>query len=539
MWLCAHCSLRPSRTFAAYLGVLSILALLPACRGSSAAAVDAPRRIVLVVIDTLRADHVGAYGGRAATPNIDAFAQEGVVFRRAYSHAPVTGPSHVSMFTGLLPVDHMVQANTQIVAEEVETLAESLRDLGFSTAAFISLGVMTSQWGFAQGFDTYDEEFAGQWFRSGAEVRQRAIDWVTSSGDASAFLWVHFSDPHEPYSPPDQEYPRVEVVLDGRVVGTVEANGYSWDLPVRIAPGEHVLVFRAATGETESEVVFRSIHETGGNARLTLGPGWAEDEGSAPIWWNASTLPSVVRIENPLQRDLQTNLRFFCHEKLGPEEIRQRYRQEVEYVDDQFGRLMEGLRAQGWWNDSLIILTSDHGEGLGDHGLVGHIEQLYETLVHVPLIVASPGRIEPAVVDSVVRHVDLAATIFDYLGRGDRYGRGRSLRPLIEKEVESRRRPAVSLTYRPTASTDRQSLVLGSLKLIHSPLARELELYDLSADPGESRNLASLDARRLEMLRARLERLLEPVAKDGPRAARAATIDEEEERQLRALGYVR
>lgn len=510
------------------------------CLGSGASDLptDAPRRIVLIVVDTLRADHLGAYGGAVATPHLDALARRGVVFERAYSHAPITGPSHVSMFTGLLPVDHRVEGNAQIVAPEVELLAERLREAGYATAGFVSLGVLSRQWGFAQGFDTYGDDFTGQWFRPAEEIRRRAVDWLSRSGSGPAFLWVHFSDPHEPYAPPSRSYPRFDVILDGEVLATVEANGYNWTVPARLSPGDHRIAFRPRDLPAGTRVVFRSIHETGGKARLALGHGWAEEEGSAPIWWNLSTLPAELRAHNPLGRTLATQLRFFCHEDLTIEDVRRLYVKEIEYVDREIGELVAALEQHEGWEDALIFVTSDHGEGLGDHGLVGHIEQLYDTLVHVPLIVVGPGRVEPGRVRHVVRHVDLPATIVDYLGRGERHGRGHSLRRLLEGHDDGRRRPVVSFTGQPTAAHDRRSLVIGSLKYILTLPAGPEELYDLAADPGEVHDLLSGEFQRRGQMRRRLDLLLEPLA-GGPDAVQPADLDDEERRQLRALGYLR
>jgi arylsulfatase A-like enzyme len=518
---------------------LVAIAAPAACRrdASQHPGAGAPRHVVLVVIDTLRADHVGAYGGSASTPVLDALAREGARFHRAYAHIPITGPSHATLFTGLLPIEHKVEGNAQLVAETLTWLPERLGDLGFETAGFVSLGVLQETWGFAQGFDHFDDDFPGQWFRPAAAIRERVGRWLARADDEPSFLWVHLSDPHEPYAPPGLEYPEIEVLLDGEPIAVAKADGYNWTIPLALTPGDHEATLRprAPTGP----LVFRSIHETGGKADLTLGEGWDAPAGSKPIWMNVARLPASLRLHNAERRDLTPDLRFFCHEELEGAELRKRYALEVENADRELGRIIQSLKDHGWWSDTLLVLTSDHGEGLGQHDLIGHIEQLYDTLLHVPLLMVSPGRVPAGVVvQEPVRHVDVAATVFDYLGVAAPASRGRSLRPLLSGG-SAERRPVVSMTLPPTAAHRRRSLLLGRMKYIFTEDGGVEELYDVIADPGELDDLAARQPESVAKLRSRLELLMVPLAGAGAEAVQAIELTDEERRQLQALGYLR
>jgi hypothetical protein len=184
---------------------------------------DCPRRpdqlnynnVVLVSLDTLRADRIGAYGGRnELTPHIDRIARQGVLFERAYASYPNTMSSHASLFTGLLPSEHgVLPGRARSVSEQTEVLAEVFADAGYATAAFTENGFVSSKWGFAQGFDLYHDGsnlVRGSSFAGRAEdTFGRAINWLSQKPDSPVFLFVHSYQVHTPYSPPLREIARL------------------------------------------------------------------------------------------------------------------------------------------------------------------------------------------------------------------------------------------------------------------------------------------------------------------------------------------
>lgn len=182
--------------------------------------------VVLVTVDTLRADKLGAYRGDVPTPNIDRLAADGVVFENTATVAPLTLPAHASILTGTYPLFHGIRDNGgYYLASEQITLAESLRDEGYRTGAFVGAFVLHSRWGLSQGFDRYFDDFQFSEFedpslanvqRPGNEVLAEATEWMRSVGDEPFFSWIHFYDPHTPYAPPES-YRAFSSPYDGEV----------------------------------------------------------------------------------------------------------------------------------------------------------------------------------------------------------------------------------------------------------------------------------------------------------------------------------
>jgi arylsulfatase A-like enzyme len=207
-------------------------------------------------------------------------------------------------------------------------------------------------------------------------------------------------------------------------------------------------------------------------------------------------------------------------------------------VDQQIGQLMAHLEGRGLLDDTLVIFASDHGEGLGDHKHVGHISQLYDSLLRVPLVFSYPGHLpEGVVIEQRVGLVDVLPTVAELLNLLPPAGaRGRSLVPLMLGSA-SPIRPLIAATYRPEASSDKQAIVMDGFKYIHSQLddSEWVELFDLAADPDELEDLAEIQPEVLERLRAALDERLQAIATV---TAREAELGEEERAQLRALGYL-
>ncbi len=491
-----------------------------------------PPNILLIVVDTLRADAVGIYGGGAATPVMDRLAAEGVVFDRAVSHIPITGPSHSSMFVSLPPYGHGVLNNASVLADDFVTLAEVARDAGRTTAGFVSLGVLHHEYGFAQGFERYADAFHRDWMKDAGTVLDEVFAWLDGSFLEPFFACVHFSEPHEPYSPPGLEYPRVRVLHDGREVGHVVADGRAHSFALDVPGGPSDLELRL-DGPSDGRM-FRVpvLRVLGGGFEVEPTTGW--DARRSPTNSPRTTLPATARLVN--ERGARRGvLVVHCVEELTEAEIRERYALEVEAVDRAIGTLLERLRVRGHLDDAVVIVTSDHGEGLGDHGLIGHIDQLYDSLVHVPLIIWSPGRVPGGLrITDPVALSDLAPTVTDLAGLdAPEAWSGQSMTAAWNGGWHPR--PIVLETHRPEAEEDLLGLVWNGLKLIRRPVGTpRVELYDLAADPRELADLAGARPADVADLEAILDRQLSAARE------RAATADlsDEEKAQLRALGYL-
>jgi arylsulfatase A-like enzyme/Tfp pilus assembly protein PilF len=398
-----------------------------------------PRNLLLITLDTTRADRLSAYGGPAQVPNLERLAREGVRFERAFSPAPLTLPAHASLFTGLYPSAHGVRTNGGLrLGDEAVTLAEILRHQGFRTAAIIGSQILDSRFGLDQGFELYDdtlppEERVRTYYaeRPAEEVAERALAWLEERGRERWFLWVHFFDPHFEYRPPEPH---------------------------------------------------RSRHP-----------------------------------DSP-------------------------YDGEIAYVDAQAGRVLDLLRRRGRLDETLVVAAGDHGEGLGDHGEKTHGVFVYDSTMRVPLLMRHPASLEEGGrVESLVRLVDLFPTVLDLLRAPlpSRALHGETLVPLLAAGAAAPPRAAWLESWQPRLNFGWSELVAvrdERWKYIRAPRS---ELYDLGADPGETRNLAARETGRAEEYRAALsamEASLRPGAASG--LARALEMDAEMREALAALGYL-
>jgi len=400
-------------------------------RARQAAPLMAPaadQNVLLITIDTLRADALGSYGGRAATPNLDRLAQGGLRFTFAHAHAVVTLPSHASILTGRYPFEHGVRDNAGYrLDDRAETLAEIARRSGLATGAFVGAFPLDRQFGLAQGFDVYGDvggrmtaqgDFAFT-ERRAEEVAGEARTWIEQQG-SKWFAWVHVFDPHASYAPP--------APFDARYIGDPYAG-------------------------------------------------------------------------------------------------------EVAYTDHALGPLLDAVRRSA--RPTLIVVTADHGEGLGDHGEATHGTFAYESTLRVPLILAQVGPgtdgSRGRSIDAPVRHVDIVPTIAGLLGMsvpGDLPGRS-----LLDADAGEPRHtyfeamtPMLKRGWAPLSG-----VIADRAKYIDLPIA---EVYDLAADPREERNLVASAGASVSALASDLRRF-GAVRPGEPRAENA-----EVRSRLQALGYV-
>ena len=395
--------------------------------------------VLLITIDTLRADRVGAFGGtKPLTPTLDRLAGEGIRLTRAYASAPLTLPSHASLMTAASPPVHGVRNNSLFrLGDKLPTLATVLKSAGYRTGAFVGAFVLDARFGLNRGFDVYDDRYGEKASgdpgegpeRRAEDVIRPAAAWIVNpqpavrSPQSPWFAWVHLYDPHAPYSAPEP---------------------------------------------------YASQHEP--------------------------------------------------------------YDAEVAYTDAMVGRLLDDLRAAGLLDRTLIVVTADHGESLGEHGETTHGVFVYDVTMRVPVVLWAGSRVGGAH-DGLARVIDLAPTVLDLAGVAvPSTFEGRSLLPAL-KDPGAEQVPAyleamdAQLTRNWAPLT---GLVAGTFKLIDLPVP---ELYDLAADPGETTNLFARNPERARALEALLRDHVAQLAARGSAEERIA-LDADARRRLQALGYV-
>ena len=405
------------------------------CNLISADRSDGPN-VLLVTIDTLRADRVGAYGARdVATPTLDALAARGVLFEQAMASVPLTLPSHASLLTGQYPATHGVRHNAVFVlSTEAETIAERFAAAGYTTGAVMGAAVLERDFGLDQGFEFYDAEMpterasaAGFYERSAKAVTDRALTWLAGER-GPFFLWVHYYDVHASYDPPE---------------------------------------------------------------------------------------PFKTRFQ------------------------RHPYDGEAAFVDQELGRLLAALEGEERLANTVVAVTADHGEGLGEHGEESHSYFIYDSVLHVPMILAGPGLPAGKRIAPVTPNTALAPTLLALAGVGPLARTDASdLTPLWRQDAAA---TTAGEAYAETLAgeLDHGWAPIHAIRSdrFHYIRAPRPELFDLAADPHQRHNLLPSKAPEhvaaVEAGEKRIDALLAGSAVASPLA-----VDAETRAQIEALGYV-
>lgn len=500
-----------------------------------------PVNVILILIDTLRADAVLDPAGRYDTPNIDRLVSEGVAFPRAFSAAPMTLPSHVSLFSSRQPFETKVLNNGQDVPKSLPLLADWLKGHGYDSRAVISLGTLNPPSkgpGVSRGFESYDYDY---WCMAQAESTHSRLLASLDKRDASdpLFLFAHYSDPHEPYNAHGTEHTEVEVRMDGEPLDRFPISDMAfWQKSVLLSEGRTVFEFSVPENEF-------------GRFRIRLFQG---SENGKPLDVDFMDYKLMSRVKNAvLAVDRGSRAAATCDLRAWINDVpptddsrRSRYAQEVAYVDHYVGELLKDLEARGLYEDSLIVFTSDHGESLGEPrnpnggATFGHAEQLTDEQIHVPLVIRLP-RNDPrraeleAAAQHVVSQLDLTPTLLEIIGVDPLPGqRGVSL-------FEPHQSMHVAQTMRPEAKADQVALRDAHYKMIFFPGEDEsrpdrFELYDLEQDPGEVKNVFQSQGDVRPEWPARLRKLYQ---QSGGEYEEGNSLDDREAQQssLDALGY--
>jgi arylsulfatase A-like enzyme/Flp pilus assembly protein TadD len=422
----------PSRRFA-FLWIASLLLLCPGLLAESQPALN----VVIITIDTLRADHLGCYGYKQIrTPNIDALASESARFERAYTPVPVTLPAHTVIFTGTYPVfSGMHDFSGNKLNPKQPTLASVLKRQGYTTGAVIGSAVLDARFGLNQGFDFYYDHFdfsrleesnLEEMERPGNVVADVALDWLGKNRQNRFFLWMHLYDPHYPYRPP---------------------------------------------------------------------------------------LPYSEQYKDRL------------------------YDGEIAFADAQVGRLISFLKANNIYRNTMIVLSGDHGESLGEHGEKTHGFFIYNATLHVPVIIHLPGSTSTRTVSELVSLADLMPTVLQVLKvELPAEVQGHTLLPLMVPRKAEESRDLYAETFLPRLHfnwSELRAVETDRYQFIDAP---KPELYDLSKDPGETQNLYADKKAVAEELRHRLTALVGQYSASQELAEKTG-LDPALMERLKSLGY--
>lgn len=402
-----------------------------------------PPNVLLITIDTLRADHLGCYGdSQIKTPNIDGLARDGILFKRTFAQVPLTLPSHTVILSGTYPMYNHVRDFTGTgVPANVGIISQAFQRHGYATAAFVSAFVLDGKWwGLAKGFDVYDDRFdprqyetrnPGNIQRRGDETVDRFLKWYAHRPAKPFFVWIHLYDPHSPYDPPE---------------------------PYHTQYAGHL------------------------------------------------------------------------------------YDGEIAFDDAQLGRAFKALKDSGTYGHTIIAFLSDHGESLGDHGEDEHGFFIYNSTIHVPLIIKLAGPPKVKTVDAVTETVDLAPTLLRLTGIHDsleRQFQGRSLTALMAGQTQGEtHRVAYAETLYPRNSfgwAPLRSLISQRYAYIEAP---EQELYDLTSDFAEKHNIYAEHRADANALKAQLDSFEKRYAAAKTETSSGPPLSQETLQKLKSLGYL-
>ncbi len=409
------------------------------------------RNVLLISIDTCRADFLNCYGyPMDTTPNVNALAREGVLFENAISPVPFTLPAHCSMLTGTIPPWHRVMDNSDyILAKDNVTLAEILKEQGFNTGAFVSSFILDARFGIGQGFDTYEDDFDNSTGtkenneRIGGKTTELALEWLEKNKDQRNFMFLHYYDPHFTYDPPE------------------------------------------------------------------------------PF---LSKFRNAKRLSN-MTADVATVL-------LG------RYAGEIAYVDHCIGKVIARLKELDMYDSTMIVVTSDHGEMLGQHGEVSHGYFIYQPAIRVPLVIRLPGKSKSARIKSTVGLIDIVPTVCSALGiETGRAVQGVDLLAYADEEFEGypdRHLYCQSFESTKYGANSLMGVVTDRYKYIQTT---KPELYDLPADPAELKNLVRQQSNRGRIMQDSLRRIIDESGRSDTDTAKEAS-DAETLHRLESLGYI-
>jgi len=489
--------------------------------------VPAPTNVVLIVVDTLRSDAILDPDGTLRVPGLANYQDRVATFPRCYSHASLTRPSHASLFTSRMPSEARVVGNHDFLPEDMPVLAEWLHEQGFQTLAASSFWLTGAdegrikEPGLMRGFEQIEGPHAPlRWSEETLDTVRKLLKKADPS--RPLFLFCHFVDPHYPYRTQRGEPFEVALRYEDELSETLTASNTAYlTRTIEVPPGEHTLSFRA-----DAEFTLLHFEVFGDRDKVD----WGFTRGNV----GEKDSEFVVRLNNPNDRAFHRTIQFCAYDAPDIPTSRERYAEEVERMDRTLAAFFELLDERGILDEGLVVLTSDHGEALGEHGILQHASNLYDELVHVPLVVKPPRSNPHLLADlrarsgEMVGIIDVTPTILDILRVPALPGqRGQSI---LEHQ------PGLYLAegHPPYADHLQISVRDDRYKLIYHPEEDRYFMYDLLEDPHEEHDLWAEHPGMRSEWAALLREKATQLASSQP----IETIDPALRRDLEALGYL-
>jgi len=518
--------------FRAAVIILCLSLFLISCRGEKSGDLTKPN-IILISLDTLRADYLHCYGNdKSITPEMDRIAAKGVLFKSVYAQSNWTLPSHVSMLSAQYPSRHGVNDSNVLIPDRVTLLPQILKAQGYATASFNAAGFVSHRFGFDRGFDLWKEIPK----RSGdiRDIVDEATAWIQNHSDEKFFVFFHTYEVHHPYDPPERFRKQnrgrdafVEERMDAffsTVMGggelTPDDFGFFWLLMQSrhraYLAGKCKAFCSAYQKNTDRDVDCDAFVET---VRKLAARAFDEEE-KIFAWYRSMKKES--------SSDRFSEIDYMVSN----------YEAEVIYTDQEIGRLLKSLEGMGLKNDTLVVITSDHGEEFVEHGRWGHRRKNhhYEETVRVPLIFYYPGRLpENRKISTTAGLIDIVPTILDLAGiPGQDHFDGISLVPLINGGNGEARLIFCESRF------DKHDIwtvtVIEDQWKYHHDLKANLpdELYNIALDPGETSNLAGTRNDVMAPLKAAAAQYEADISRQKQEEA---ALDDQLQEQLKDLGY--
>jgi arylsulfatase A-like enzyme len=446
--------------------------VLPACSWSTP-----EPNVLVIVVDNLRADAVRS---DTHSPNLDRLKQCGLVYRSCFAHTPSTVSAQATLFSGRLPHSTGITTDGRTYDDSVPLLAERLSGAGYQTlgaAGTSALRQVQGTRGLTRGFTAFETPEFG--VETATETNRRLFDLLDRADtERPWFLFAHYADPVEPFAAHGTSQAKADVLVNGEPKGAVMvAEDGCWEGDLVLKPGRNRVKFRADAPielhgfrcDAEFHPIEPTIRPAGDKAKEI-----------------------VVELKNDGDDDLAVSIRARVNDVPERTEQRRRYFLEVEAVDRAMGALLEQLHARNEFDNTLILLTSNHGTSLGQHAAKDQRGYLYDEIVRVPLIVKLPRKHDAAAdlrrsCNQLTRLVDVTPTILDLLDLDALPSvAGRSLADEVARELTAEVQPPLTTTPCYAKRNDR-------FKLIYSPSEERFEMFDLSRDPLELDNVFAVE----------------------------------------------